>query len=63
MVETVHLRWFEEFPNCACGRPSNGILKGDRNQSYGHHCKKCADKRLKASAKEREREEAGASNA
>lgn len=49
MVETEHLRWFEAFPRCSCGKPSNGILRGDTNQSYGHHCSKCANKRLKES--------------
>ncbi len=52
-VETVHLRWFEQFPKCPCGKSSHGILKGDQNQSYGYHCAKCARRRLKASKKAR----------
>ena len=57
MTETTRLRWFEEFPKCAqCGKKSRGILRGLANDSYGHHCKKCADKRLKDSAKAREEE-------
>jgi ribosomal protein L34E len=54
LAETTELRWFEQFPKCGeCGRTSQGILRGSQNQSYGHHCQKCADKRLKASAKAR----------
>ena len=54
MGETVHLRWFEEFPKCyRCGKVSHGILRGDVNQSYGHHCTKCATKRLKDSERAR----------
>jgi len=55
-LETTELRWFEEFPGCSCGKPSRGILRGAQNQSYGHHCKKCAEQRLKASKKIREME-------
>mgnify|MGYP000865136492 CR=1 FL=1 len=51
--ETTELRWFEENPKCRCGKDSHGILRGATNQSYGHHCRKCADLRLKASAKAR----------
>ncbi len=51
MDETAQLRWFEKFPRCwGCGKPSSGILRGDVNQSYGHHCTKCAARRLKSSA-------------
>ncbi len=55
MGETTELRWFEEFPRCVCGRVSQGILRGSQNQSYGHHCKRCAERRLKASEKARAR--------
>ena len=53
-TETEHLRWFDEFLKCSCGKPSRGILRGDQNQSYGHHCAKCASRRLKDSAKARD---------
>lgn len=50
MSETTCLRWFEAYPRCAqCGKRGDGILRGDTNQSYGTHCTKCADRRLKAS--------------
>jgi hypothetical protein len=52
--EAPELRWFERLPKCKCGKTATGILRGTRNESYGHHCDKCADKRLKASAKERD---------
>lgn len=52
--EAPWLRWFEEFPSCSqCRKPSAGILRGGRNESYGHHCKRCAERRLKASEKAR----------
>ena len=56
--ETPDLRWFEQQDRkCAmCGKPATGILRGVRNESYGHHCLKCAQKRLKESAKVRDRE-------
>lgn len=53
MTETPNLRWFEAFPNCRCGKKSEGILRGVGNESYGHHCRKCAGQRLKDSAKAR----------
>lgn len=58
MSETPDLRWFEQQTHKCwmCGKPATGILRGFRNESYGHHCKKCAEKRLKDSAKVRERE-------
>lgn len=55
MTETTELRWFEEFPRCSCGRVSQGILRGSKNQSFGHHCKRCATRRLKAADREREK--------
>lgn len=51
MTETPNLRWFEEFPKCRCGKVANGILQGEANESYGHHCTKCAEKRLRDSQK------------
>jgi len=55
--ETTHLRWFEEYRPCGqCGKKGAGILRGTQNESYGSHCQKCADKRLKASKKRRELE-------
>lgn len=54
MAETTELRWFEQFPKCArCGKTSQGILRGSRNESYGHHCNRCAMKRIKDSERER----------
>lgn len=53
-TETAELRWFEQFPKCAeCGKTAQGILRGSQNQSYGHHCLRCAERRLKASEKAR----------
>lgn len=54
MGETPNLRWFEELPKCGrCRKTAHGILRGSRNESYGHYCKKCANKRLKDSEKVR----------
>lgn len=53
MVDDV--RWFDALGTCRCGKPATGKLMGSRNQSFGPYCKPCADKRLKATAKERER--------
>ena len=55
MAETPELRWFGEYAKCPCGRDSNGVLYGSRNQSYGSWCRHCANKRLKASEAERAR--------
>jgi len=59
-TESPELRWFElQDCKCArCGKPATGVLRGSRNESYGHHCTKCAEKRLKDSAKRREAEAA-----
>lgn len=57
MSETTLLRWFDHFPSCQrCGKASNGILRGQGNASYGYHCNKCAEKRLKDSEKARKQE-------
>lgn len=54
MSETPDLRWFEETDRkCSCGKRASGILRGSRNDSYGPHCKSCADRRLKASERVR----------
>ena len=54
LTETTELRWFEENPKCGrCGKDAHGRLMGSMNQSFGWHCRKCADKRLKDSAKAR----------
>jgi len=54
IAETTELRWFEEYGECRrCGKQAAGILLGVTNNSYGPHCKKCADKRLKDSARAR----------
>ncbi len=56
MTETTELRWFEDTERkCPCGKRATGILRGPRNESYGAHCKPCANRRLKASDRERER--------
>jgi hypothetical protein len=49
--ETPNLRWFREMNlNCRqCGKRAAGELMSVTNESYGLHCKSCADKRLKAS--------------
>lgn len=57
MSETPHLRWFEAFARCPCGKPSAGILRGVGNESYGPHCRKCAERRLRASELVRKKEE------
>ena len=56
LEETPHLQWFNpmSFGCRMCGKRADGELMGVRNESYGLHCKRCADKRLKASAKVRE---------
>lgn len=57
--ETPDLRWFRErdFSCRMCGKRAAGNLMGTRNDDYGMHCRKCADKRLKESAKVREQEQ------
>lgn len=46
---TPPVNWFDAFPSCQdCRKPSNGILRGNGNASYGYHCQKCADKKLTA---------------
>ena len=57
MAEVPNLRWFESTEQkCGrCGKRATGILRGSQNESYGPHCQRCADKRLKDSAKARER--------
>jgi len=60
-VETTELRWFDAYPKCRqCGGVSRGILRGSRNESWGDHCKRCAEKRLRNSRKAREEEDAKA---
>lgn len=61
-AETADLRWFERTDmKCGqCGKRATGILRGVRNESYGHHCQRCADKRLKASEKARKAQSAAA---
>ncbi len=55
MKESYCLAWFDQFPSCqSCGKPSEGILHGLGNESFGHHCLNCAKKRLKAASKVRE---------
>lgn len=57
MTETTNLRWFDEIPSCQrCGKNAHGRLMGSRNESYGWHCRRCAEKRIKDSEKAREKE-------
>jgi hypothetical protein len=56
MTETPDLRWFEQLPRhrcLQCNKWAEGILRGVRNESYGPHCRKCAEKRLRDSEKAR----------
>lgn len=57
-TETTALRWFENTnrPCQICGKRADGVLRGDRNESWGPHCERCANKRLRASEREREKE-------
>lgn len=56
MAETTALRWFEVTDRkCSCGKRATGILRGERNESYGPHCARCANRRLADSEKERKR--------
>lgn len=54
-TETTELRWFENTDRKCnqCGKRATGILRGTRNESWGPHCKQCAERRLKASEKAR----------
>jgi len=52
-AESTSIRWFEHIPRCPCGRKADGVLRGDRNESFGYHCARCAKKRLAASEKAR----------
>lgn len=53
MSEVPDLRWFEVTDRkcLQCGKHATGVLRGARNESYGPHCQRCADKRLAASEK------------
>jgi DNA-directed RNA polymerase subunit RPC12/RpoP len=55
LPETPNLRWFKSVKyDCRmCGKRAAGELMGVTNESYGLHCKACADKRLKLSEKVR----------
>jgi DNA-directed RNA polymerase subunit RPC12/RpoP len=54
--ETPDLRWFktESYACRMCGKRAAGELMSYRNETYGMHCQKCADKRLAASKRVRE---------
>lgn len=54
LEESPHIQWFERHSRCRCGKKSDGILRGTRNESYGEHCQRCADRRLKASQRVRQ---------
>lgn len=54
MSEVPALRWFDAIPKCwQCGKDAHGRLMGPQNQYYGWHCRRCAEKRLRASEKAR----------
>ena len=47
LSETPDLRWFEDTykQKChGCGKRADGLLRGKRNESYGPHCQRCADR-------------------
>lgn len=55
LEESPEVQWFDAHSSCrVCGKKSDGILRGLRNQSYGEHCRKCAERRIKAAKKVRE---------
>jgi transcription elongation factor Elf1 len=56
LKETPELQWFDTsgFTCRMCGKPANGILMSRQSASYGAHCKRCADRRLKDSKQVRE---------
>lgn len=60
--ETPDLRWFDKhnYKCRMCGKRGDGELMSYRNESYGIHCQKCADNRLKDSKAVREAGKAGA---
>ena len=35
---------FDRLPQCRCGRPSVGILRGAAGQTVGHACRACGDR-------------------
>lgn len=51
---TEPAQWFDEYGHCACGKPAVGILRGVRNENLGPHCKRCAERRIRAGRAERE---------
>lgn len=53
--ENPEVQWFNPIVRkCRmCGKPSNGILYGRQNESFGEHCQKCADKRIAAAKRVR----------
>jgi hypothetical protein len=55
MTESTELRWFEVTDRkcLQCGKHATGVLRGSQNESYGPHCQRCADKRLRDSEKAR----------
>lgn len=62
LAESPEVQWFLRITrDCRmCGKPSNGILYGRQNESFGEHCQKCADKRIAAAKRVRaEIEKAG----
>jgi hypothetical protein len=55
LPETPDLQWFDPYPPCRmCGKKADGVLMSVRNERWGEHCRRCADKRLKLSAQVRE---------
>jgi hypothetical protein len=47
--------WFEALGACRCGKPSTGILRGSRNESFGPYCQRCAEKRIKKAEQARDK--------
>lgn len=54
LEESPSVQWFDPYGKCRCGKKSDGILRGTRNESYGDHCRKCAEKRIAAAKRVRE---------
>lgn len=51
-------RWFDSLGSCRCGKAATGTLRGTRNESMGVYCSRCANARIKAADKEREKQSA-----
>jgi len=57
MAYPDQVQWFDPLGACFnCGKPATGTLRGPRNESYGHACLQCAERRLNVAWKAREAE-------